>query len=106
MEKEGAMPNSFKCCILCKKVDGKVTLMTREKQDILSRQLKVLSEYIRRMEAELAENRWLFCHQKCLKLKSSKLSLNLCHDPDLALDRYRTIRILDFGVLHWKELWS
>ena len=96
------LPNCVKTgCILCKKEGGKVTLMTPEKREILIRQLSVLADNIRRMEAELADNERLFFHQKCLKLKSSKLSLNLCHDADLALDRYRTIRILDCGVFHY-----
>ena len=78
MEGDGAMfvnlPYCTEGCVVCEKVDTGVTLMTSESRDVMARQLQVLAEDIRRMEARLAEDKPLFVHQDCLK--PSKLSLS------------------------------
>ena len=77
MEGDGAMfvplPYCTEGCVVCEKVDTGVTLMTSESRDVMARQLQVLAEDIRRMEARLAEDKPLFVHQDCLK--TSQLSL-------------------------------
>ena len=77
MEGDGAMfvnlPYCTEGCVVCEKVDTGVTLMTSESRDATARQLQVLTEDIRRMEARLAEDKPLFVHQDCLK--TSKFSL-------------------------------
>ena len=78
MEADGAkfvpLPYCTEGCVVCKKLDKGVTLMTQESRDVLVRQLQVLVEDIRRMEARLAEDKPLFVRQDCLK--PSKLSLS------------------------------
>ena len=61
-------------CVVCDQIDAKVTLMTSESRDVIRQQLQVLAEDIRRMEAQLAEDKPLFVHHDCLK--PSKLSLS------------------------------
>ena len=77
MEGDGAtfvpLPYCTDGCVVCEKVDTGVTLMTSESRDVMARQLQVLAEDIRRMEARLVEDKALFFHQDCLK--PSKLSL-------------------------------
>ena len=78
MDSDGAvfvpLPFCTKGCVVCENVDTKVTLMTSESRDVMTQQLQVLAEDIRRMEARLAEDKPLFVHQDCLK--PSKLSLS------------------------------
>ena len=67
------LPYCTEGCVLCGKFDTGVTLMTSESRGVVTRQLQVLAEDIRRMEARLAEDKPLFVHQDCLK--TSTLSL-------------------------------
>ena len=71
MDGDGAkfvpLPYCTEGCVVCKKLDKGVTLMTSESRTILMQQLQVLAEDIRRMEARLAEDKPLFAHQDCLE---------------------------------------
>ena len=79
------LPIAERGCVVCNQIDAKITLMTPESRDILTRQLQDLAEEIRRMEARLAEDKPLFIHQDCLK--PSKFSLPPALQ-DLVSNRY------------------
>ena len=73
------LPMAERGCVICENIDENMSLMTSESRDAMARQLQVLAEDIRRMEARLAEDKPLFAHQDCLK--PSKLSLtSALHD--------------------------
>ena len=71
------LPYCTEGCVVCEKVDTGVTLMTPESRDVMARQLQVLAEDIRRMEARLAKDKPLFVHQDCLKPSKLPLSSGL-----------------------------
>ena len=68
------LPYCTEGCVVCKKLDKGVTLMTSESRDVMVRQLQVLADDIRRMEARLAEDKPLFVHKDCLKPSTFSMS--------------------------------
>ena len=78
MEGDGAkcvpLPYCTEGCVVCIKIDKAVTLMTSESRAVLARQLQVLADDIRRMEARLAEDKPLFVHKDCLKPSTFSMS--------------------------------
>ena len=67
------LPFAERGCVVCDRIDEKMTFLTPNSREAMARQLQVLAENIRRMEARLAEDKPLFVHQDCLK--TSKFSL-------------------------------
>ena len=53
-------------CLVCKKVDTEVTLMSSSLRDELSVELQVRAEDIRKLESQLAQNIPRFVHKDCL----------------------------------------
>ena len=89
MEDDGSvfvpLPYCTEGCVVCEKVDTRVTLLTSESRALMARQLQVLAEDMGRMKARLAEDKPLFVHQDCLK--PSKISLTSALHHGMALIR-------------------